>query len=126
MFMAAAPEGQVELDFEEEEAAILTATKHEARVQVVVEETGNAEALRGRLVSEEGPFEAVHLSCHGDIDAAQGPILLLEAAEGGAATARPGDVIAANAGGAVGVPDGGDGARGRGWRRPPRGKGAWQ
>jgi hypothetical protein len=65
MFMAAAPQGQAELDFEREEAAVLAATRGDGRVHVVVEETGALDFLRGRLTSEEGPFEAVHLSCHG-------------------------------------------------------------
>lgn len=95
MFMAAAPEGQVELDFEAEEAANLAATAGGDRVQLVVEETGALEFLCGRLASEEGPFEALHLSCHGDIDKDRGPILLLETAEGGETRATAGDLIGA-------------------------------
>jgi len=71
MFMAAAPEGQVELDYEGEEAAILEATKDDERVHLIVEETGVLRFLKGRLASAEGPFEALHLSCHGDIDSAE-------------------------------------------------------
>jgi len=52
MFMAAAPEGQVDLDFEREEAAILAATRGDGRVHVVVEETGALTFLGGRLASE--------------------------------------------------------------------------
>ena len=95
MFMAAAPEGQVELDYEGEEAAILEATRDDERVHLIVEETGVLRFLKGRLASAEGPFEALHLSCHGDIDRALGSILLLETAEGEAEQATPGDVIAA-------------------------------
>jgi hypothetical protein len=95
MFMAAAPLGQVDLDFEREEATVLAATRDDGRVHVIVEETGSLEFLRGRLVSEEGPFEAVHLSCHGDIDKRRGPVLLLETAEGGADLADPGQVVQA-------------------------------
>ena len=80
MFMAAAPEGQPELDFEAEEAAILTAT-HRLPLQVFVEESGCLEFLKTRLV-QEGPFEAVHFSCHGGISDAMGPVLALETPEG--------------------------------------------
>ena len=94
MFMASAPEGQVELDFEAEEGAILEATKDDERVHLIVEETGVLRFLRGRLASE-GSCEALHLSCHGDIDGALGPVLMLETPEGGAARATAGDLIAA-------------------------------
>ena len=95
MFMAAAPQGQVDLDFEREEATVLAATRGDGRVHVIVEETGSLEFLRARLVSEEGPFEAVHLSCHGDIDKRRGPVLLLETAEGGADLVDPGQIVQA-------------------------------
>jgi hypothetical protein len=92
MFMAAAPQGQQELDFEAEEAAILEATQR-LPLRLVVEETGNREFLGERLNSDEGPFEALHLSCHGDIDAKAGPILLLESAEGGPDRVGPGAIV---------------------------------
>jgi hypothetical protein len=95
MFMAAAPEGQVELDYEAEEAAILEATKDDERVHLIVEETGVLRFLRGRLASAEGSCEALHLSCHGDIDRALGPVLMLETPEGDAARATAGDLIEA-------------------------------
>jgi hypothetical protein len=128
MFMAAAPQGQVDLDFEREEATVLAAMRGDGRVHVIVEETGSLEFLRGRLASEEGPFEAVHLSCHGDIDKSRGPVLLLETAEGGADRVHPGQVVqalgatAGPAGGAFGVPHGGDrpGERRGGWRGTAR------
>jgi CHAT domain-containing protein len=94
MFMAAAPEGQNELDFEAEEAAILDAAQR-LPVRVVVEETGALDFLGGRLASDEGPFEALHLSCHGDIDRERGPILLLEKTEGGEERVGPGDIVKA-------------------------------
>ncbi len=110
MFMAAAPQGQHELDFEAEEAAILAATQR-LPLRLVVEETGNATFLGERLCSDEGSFEALHLSCHGDIDPALGPILLLETAEGRADKVGPG--ASAGAWGrsaaacfSLGVPDG--------------------
>jgi tetratricopeptide (TPR) repeat protein len=94
MFMAAAPEGQNELDFEAEETAILEATQL-LLLRVVVEETGALEFLGARLTSDEGPFEALHLSCHGDIDAKKGPILLLEKAEGGEDRVDAGQIVKA-------------------------------
>ena len=45
MFMAAAPKGHSELDFEREETAIHEATRGDARVRVVVEETGELQLL---------------------------------------------------------------------------------
>ena len=92
MFMAAAPEGQQELDYEAEETAILEATRL-LPMRVVVEETGALEFLGARLTSDEGPFEALHLSCHGDIDREKGPILLLENAEGGSDRVGPGAIV---------------------------------
>jgi hypothetical protein len=94
MFMAAAPEGQQELDYEAEETAILDAARL-LPMRVIVEETGALEFLGARLTSDEGPFEALHLSCHGDIDAKKGPILLLETAEGGADRVGAGAVVGA-------------------------------
>src|SRR5271156_3434260 len=94
MFMAAAPEGQHELDYEAEETAILAATRL-LPIRVIVEETGALEFLAARLVSDEGPFEALHLSCHGDIDREKGPILLLETAEGGADRVGAGAIVRA-------------------------------
>jgi hypothetical protein len=94
MFMAAAPDGPSTLDYEQEEAAILAATRGSGRVHVVVEETGALEVLADRLAAE-GPFEAVHLSCHGDIDAKLGPYLLLESDTGGADRAGPGRIAEA-------------------------------
>ncbi len=80
MFMAAAPEDQRELDFEAEEAAILAATDR-LPMQLLVEESGCIKFLEERL-SVEGPFEAVHLSCHGAVAPHNDPILLLETPEG--------------------------------------------
>ena len=65
MFMAASPEGQRLLEFEAEEAAILEATERLA-VALVVEESGCAALLKERLAGD-GPFEVVHVSCHGAI-----------------------------------------------------------
>ena len=88
MFMAAAPQGQSTLDYEGEETAILKATQR-LPMRLIVEESGALEFLGPRLASSEGPFEALHLSCHGDIDDGQ-PVLLLEDAAGGGEKATPG------------------------------------
>ncbi|MCG8549114.1 MAG: CHAT domain-containing protein, partial [Desulfobacterales bacterium] len=79
-FMAAAPEGHKELDFEAEEAAILMATQN-LPLSLCVEESGCHRYLKDKLTLE-GPFEAVHLSCHGNISSTLGPVLLLEDPEG--------------------------------------------
>ena len=47
-FMASSPRGQHELDFEAEEAAILTAVG-ESRIDLVVDDTGDPEQLAHRL-----------------------------------------------------------------------------
>ena len=95
MFMAAAPQGQVDLDFEREEATVLAATRGDGRVHVIVEETGSLEFLRGRLVSEEGPFEARASVVSWRHRQAPGPVLLLETAEGGADLVDPGQIVQA-------------------------------
>jgi tetratricopeptide (TPR) repeat protein len=81
LFMAADVEGQHMLDYEREESAILDATKTLA-VALTVEESGALEFL-GETLAREGPFDALHLSCHGDI-VADKPILVMERPEGGA------------------------------------------
>ena len=94
MFVAAAPEGAGELDFEAEEAAILKATQG-LPLRLVVEESGALNFVHERLVSDEASFEALHLSCHGTIDAKAGPILLLETPEGYEGKAGPREIIEA-------------------------------
>ena len=91
VFMAAAPEGQKELDFEAEEAAILKATQN-LPLSLFVEESGCHKYLKDKL-SLEGPFEAVHLSCHGDILPSKGPVLVLEDPEGNPDITLPADII---------------------------------
>ncbi len=88
LFMAAAPRGQRELDYEAEEAAILDATAR-LPMRLSVEESGCADFLKDRL-AQDGPFEAVHLSCHGDILRGTGPVLALETPEGDLAPVTPG------------------------------------
>ncbi|MFF4270439.1 CHAT domain-containing protein [Streptomyces sp. NPDC001536] len=81
-FMASAPRGQHELDFEAEEMAILNAVG-ETSVDLVVEDSGNPERLGLRL-SELGGMPVVHLSCHGlhnwrpGPDGPATPVLLME------------------------------------------------
>ncbi|MEV0193552.1 CHAT domain-containing protein [Kitasatospora purpeofusca] len=62
-FMASAPRGQHELDYEAEELAILGAVG-ETGLDLVVEDSGNPERLGLRL-AELGGMPVVHLSCHG-------------------------------------------------------------
>ncbi len=91
MFMAAAPEGQTVLDFEAEETAILDATAR-LPLHLVVEESGAARFLGERL-DLDGPFEALHLSCHGDIHPRRGHVLVLEDEVGEVAHADAGDIV---------------------------------
>ena len=92
-FMASAPRGQHELDFEAEEAAILKAVG-ESRIDLLVEDTGDPEQLAHRL-AEVGGMPVVHLSCHGlnNWPAQPGgpgvPVLMMEAEVGGTARPRP-------------------------------------
>ena len=90
MFMAAAPVGADELDFEAEEGAVLKATQS-LPLHLVVEESGSAQSLAERLALD-GPFEAIHLSCHGNIDPRRGPFLAFEDVQGRMAPAFAGDV----------------------------------
>lgn len=66
MFMVAAPrDADDPLNHEAEEHGILTATAN-LPLSLTVEESGRAPYLRDRLAAE-GPFEIVHLICHGNI-----------------------------------------------------------
>ncbi|WP_295454301.1 hypothetical protein [uncultured Thiodictyon sp.] len=62
-FMAAAPQGASELDYENEEAAILTAVG-DTGLDLLVDESGEASAL-ARHLAEVGGLPVLHLSCHG-------------------------------------------------------------
>jgi CHAT domain-containing protein len=99
--MASSPRGQVELDFEAEEAAILDAVG-DSRVDLLVEDTGDPRRLASRL-AEVGGMPVVHLSCHGLNRWPAGggrpeePVLLMEDEVGGA--------CAVTAGGSGGVVD---------------------
>jgi tetratricopeptide (TPR) repeat protein len=63
-FMAAAPEGVSELDYEAEENAILDAVGA-THLDLLVEESGEAETL-GRHLVDAGRPPILHLSCHGN------------------------------------------------------------
>ncbi|WP_246575162.1 CHAT domain-containing protein [Streptomyces umbrinus] len=86
-FMASAPRGQHELDFEAEEMAILNAVGGSS-LDLAVEDSGNPEHLGLRL-SELGGMPVVHLSCHGlhnwrpGPDKPATPVLLMEDDLGG-------------------------------------------
>ncbi|MGH8931766.1 MAG: CHAT domain-containing protein [Egibacteraceae bacterium] len=98
-FMASSPRGQVELDYEAEEAAILEAVG-EANLDLVVEESGDPEQLGDRL-AELGRMPAVHLSCHGlnrwspdgQSAAEPRPVLMMEDAEGNDRPTDAGELI---------------------------------
>ncbi|MEO0760355.1 MAG: AAA family ATPase [Pseudomonadota bacterium] len=100
MFMAASVEGTSELDYEAEEAAILQATQAgdgRALAHVQVEESGALDFLRERM-RLDGPFEALHVSCHGDIRAPGNggdpvPVLMLEKPAGGGDEVAPDRLI---------------------------------
>jgi hypothetical protein len=91
VFMAAAPEGQVPLNYETEEAAILEATGN-IGIDLTVEESGTlpllAECLAQESLSE--PVGVLHISCHGRHHAS--PRLLLEDDRGGPAPATAADL----------------------------------
>ncbi|OLP52765.1 hypothetical protein BJF92_07055 [Rhizobium rhizosphaerae] len=101
LFMAAAPEGQHELDYEAEETAILEATRNRSSgrplAHLTVEESGELAVLADRH-RDDGPFDILHLSCHGDILRVAGvarPVLLLETETGAAETVTPDRLLAA-------------------------------
>ncbi|WP_372673150.1 CHAT domain-containing protein, partial [Amycolatopsis kentuckyensis] len=77
-FMASSPREQDELDFEDEETAILNAVD-DARIDLLVEDTGDPQQLAGRLSADTLPV--VHLSCHGSNSWPEKdgePVLLME------------------------------------------------
>ncbi|MFI5593657.1 CHAT domain-containing protein, partial [Amycolatopsis sp. NPDC051758] len=77
-FMASSPAGQDELDFEAEETAILNAVR-DARIDLLVEDTGDPVQLAERLSADTLPV--VHLSCHGSNSWPEKngePVLLME------------------------------------------------
>ena len=87
VFMAAAPEGEWELDFEQEERAVLEATGS-IGMDLVVEESGNLAFLAGLLALHK--VDILHLSCHGSAEPP--PSLLLETDLGEPAPATAEDI----------------------------------
>ncbi|MEU4163972.1 CHAT domain-containing protein [Actinoplanes sp. NPDC026670] len=87
LFMATSPEGvEPVLNFEAEEAAILTATRRTG-TDLVVEESGTLEGLR--FLSNDygrGYFDVLHLSGHATTESGQ-PVFVVENEFGGNATA---------------------------------------
>jgi tetratricopeptide (TPR) repeat protein len=83
-FMAAAPEGVAELDYEAEESAILRAARE--GVDLYVEDSGDPEELGYRLSALEAPLPVLHLSCHGHnawrVNGQLQPVLMLENPQG--------------------------------------------
>ncbi len=82
-FMAASPRTiDPDLDFEAEESAILAAAG--TRLDLIVEDSGEAGQLGARLADITPPPQVLHLSCHGH-DAwgnPPAPVLMLEDAQG--------------------------------------------
>ncbi len=76
-FMAADPEFNSGLNYENEERAILQATRKARNLSLWVEESGNLDSLTQRIV-ESGHCDMVHISCHGGYDAQRGFFLQLE------------------------------------------------
>jgi hypothetical protein len=97
--MAASPHGAHELDYEAEETAIMTAVDP-ARLDLLVEESGNPDELGDRL-AEYAAMQALHLSCHGHNAWPSGkpgdftPVLLMETPEGEVLPAEADRLIAA-------------------------------
>jgi len=85
-FMAAAPRGAVELDYDAEEAAILAAPDE---VDLFVEDSGDPKELGKTLSELEPPLPVLHLSCHGhnawraNAKAPPQAVLMMEDAHGG-------------------------------------------
>lgn len=91
VFMAAHVEGESILNYEQEESAVLQATQR-LDLNLMVEESGALEFL-GDTLAKETP-EALHLSCHGDIDDKGTPVVILETPTGGADPISVGDLAA--------------------------------
>jgi hypothetical protein len=91
VFMAAAPRGSEQLNFEEEESAIQQATGT-LGLDLTVEESGSVRFLAETMAREaaDSGVDVLHLSCHGAIDP---PCLLFED-EGGDADLVSADELA--------------------------------
>ena len=76
LFMAAAPDGQVNLNFEYEEASILRAVeKIGTGIELIIEESGNIDGLEA-CAEAENNVDIIHISCHGGN--MQEPVLYFE------------------------------------------------
>jgi CHAT domain len=101
VFMAASPRGARELDYEAEETAIMSAVGS-TKLDLLVEESGNAEELGDRLTDYEA-MQALHLSCHGQNawrpsnqpGVNPKPVLLLEDTDGEERPTDAGELITA-------------------------------
>ena len=76
-FMAADPGLNSDLNYEAEERAIFTATRNHRNLNLLVDESGNLEALSRRLY-DSGHCDVLHLSCHGSFDTERSFVLHLE------------------------------------------------
>lgn len=66
LFIASAPEGEVSLAYEAEEARILDACRSDGDAHLAVEESGTLQGL-GRRASGLSPrWEVIHIACHGN------------------------------------------------------------
>jgi tetratricopeptide (TPR) repeat protein len=92
LFMAGASKGNTFLAIEAEEAAIVQAKK-DRPLSVAVEESGCVAELAKRI-QEDSAFEALHLTCHGTIDSARGPLLQLEDEVGKPMLVAPEEIVA--------------------------------
>ncbi|MBF0293945.1 MAG: CHAT domain-containing protein, partial [Magnetococcales bacterium] len=93
VFMAAAPRGASELDFEAEEAGIIQATRR-LPLALTVEESGTLEFLAEAIRALPDLPEVLHLSCHGDI-VGQTPVLWLEDVAGDKMAVNSGEIAGA-------------------------------
>ena len=67
VFMAADPDFNSGLNYENEERAILQATRRARNLNLWVEESGNLDSLTQRI-TESGHCDMAHISCHGGYD----------------------------------------------------------
>jgi tetratricopeptide (TPR) repeat protein len=81
LFVTADPRGVEENNFEIQESLIRDAGSAGA-IRLSVEEGGKL-ADFARRIKTDGPFDAFHFDCHGDLDFAAGPVLSLENEDGG-------------------------------------------
>ncbi|MFO0648439.1 MAG: CHAT domain-containing protein, partial [Polyangiales bacterium] len=66
LFMASAPEGEVSLAYEAEEARILDACRSDGDAHLAVEESGTLQGLGRRAAGLSPRWDVVHITCHGN------------------------------------------------------------